>query len=258
MSARLHSQAVVAIIPARFQSTRFPGKPLTPIYNKPLIQWTVENAKKCTALDHIIVTTDHDQIEKIVRSLGVDVQRTPSSCPSGTDRMAEVVRNRPELLNVKYLVNIQGDEPCIQATTIESVIQKMDRSEADIGTPISPIVEQGLIMSPHVTKCVKRLDGMALYFSRSPIPGGKKIEFSKENVFYRHIGLYAFKPKSLMTFSSLQKSPLEIREDLEMLRALENGMTIVTTEVSEVPPGVDIPEDIEKVKQWIQTYNTSL
>ena len=99
---------------------------------------------------------------------------------------------------------------------------------------------------------------MALYFSRSPIPGAKKLQFSNETQFYRHIGLYVFRPKSLITFSQLPKSPLEIREDLEMLRALEYGMTIITEEVKHVPPGVDIPEDIEKVTQWIQLYNTSL
>ena len=258
MSACMTNSSVVAVIPARFQSTRFPGKPLAPILGKPLIQWTVANALRCPTIDSLIVTTDDDRIENTVQQMGVEVVRTDPNCASGTDRIAEVIRQKKELLQASFLVNIQGDEPCIQPEVITSVIHAMHGNEADIGTPISPIYDEETIQSPHVTKCVRRLDGVALYFSRSPIPGAKKPIFSKEALFYRHIGLYVFRPEALLRFASLPKSPLELHEDLEMLRALENGMTIMTCKVQNVPPGVDLPLDIEKVKEWIQHYNMFL
>lgn len=258
MSACVNSPLVVAVIPARFQSTRFPGKPLASILGKPLIQWTIENTRRCNAIHKIIIATDDDRIEKVVRNLGVDVHRTDPTCASGTDRIAQVVQERPSLKEATFLVNIQGDEPCIQTECVDAVLDAMQQSHADIGTPISPIYNEESIKSPHITKCVRRLDNTALYFSRSPIPGAKKLQFSQNTPYYRHIGLYVFRPKSLITFSQLPKAPLEIREDLEMLRALEHGMTIITTEVNHVPPGVDIPEDILKVERWIQRHNTSL
>lgn len=249
---------VIAIIPARYQSSRFPGKPLYPILGKPLIQHTVENVRKCRSIDHILVATDDRRIEAAVKDMGIDVEMTDSSCQTGTDRIAEVLQKRPNLLEARYIVNVQGDEPCVTSETLTSTLERIDQSDADIGTCITPLFEEKEILSPHVVKCVKRLDGFALYFSRSPIPGAKQLFSSKALGFYRHIGMYIFRPKSLIRFANLPKTALELCEDLEMLRALENGMSIITQEVSCAPHGVDVPEDIERVIQWITNSTTFL
>jgi 3-deoxy-manno-octulosonate cytidylyltransferase (CMP-KDO synthetase) len=253
-----YENLTVAIIPARYQSTRFPGKPLFEILGKPLIQHTIENVRKCSKIDHVIIATDDERIEQVVRALGVDVEMTDSSCQTGTDRIAQVLRNRPKLQSARYLVNIQGDEPCIAQDTISGTLFAMEQKQADIGTCITRIFDEKEILSPHIVKCVKRLDGFALYFSRSPIPGAKQLTFLPTLEFFRHIGMYIFRPKSLLHFANLSKTPLEIREDLEMLRALENGMSIITQEVACASPGVDVPEDIEKVQQWITNSTTFL
>lgn len=253
-----YENRVIAIIPARYQSSRFPGKPLFPILGKPLIQHTVENVRKCRSIDHILVATDDERIESVVKHMGIDVEMTDPSCQTGTDRIAEVLRRRTKLLDARYIVNVQGDEPCIAPEILSATLASIDQNNADIGTCITPLFEEKDILSPHVVKCVRRLDGFALYFSRSPIPGAKKLFSSKLHRFYRHIGMYIFRPKSLLRFANLPKSALELSEDLEMLRALEHGMSIITQEVECASPGVDVPEDIEKVIQWITNSITFL
>ena len=248
----------VAIIPARYQSTRFPGKPLHSILGKPLIQHTIESVRKCSSIDQIIVATDDSRIEEAVRKMGVDVEMTDSSCQTGTDRIAQVLNQRSDLQNARFIVNVQGDEPCIEPETLTNTLNAMKQHTADIGTCIVRIFDEKDVLNPHLVKCVRRLDGFALYFSRSPIPGAKTQIFSPSHEFFRHIGLYIFRPHSLMRFAELPKTPLEIREDLEMLRALENGMSIITQEVALASPGVDVPEDIERVVQWIKNSTTFL
>lgn len=251
-----YENLTIAVIPARYQSTRFPGKPLVSILGKSLIQRTVENIQKCQQIDHVIVATDDERIAQVVSNLGVDVEMTDSSCQTGTDRIAQVLTKRTGLVQARYIVNVQGDEPCLDGKSISSILLAMEQRNADIGTAITPIFQEEEISNPNIVKCVKRLDGFALYFSRSPLPGAKKMVFSKNDPFFRHIGMYVFRPQSLMRFASLSKTPLETREDLEMLRALEHGMTIITQEIAHASPGVDIPEDIQKVTQWIVNSTT--
>lgn len=250
MPLKNYSNLIVAVIPARFKSTRFPGKPLAILHDKPLICKTVENAQACTLIDHIIVATDDERIANTLAPLGIDVQMTDETCATGTDRIAQVIERRANLLNAQLIVNIQGDEPCMPHEAIETVIHSMQTKQADIGTAVVKSKSSQDFSNPNIVKCVRRPDGFALYFSRSPLPGAKQYSATSQYEFFRHIGLYIFRPQSLLKFAHLQKTPLEIKEDLEMLRALEHGMSILTEEISCSPPGVDVPEDIEKVIQW--------
>lgn len=240
---------ICAIIPARYQSSRFPGKPLVDIGGKSLLNRTWEQVQKCSDITRTIIATDDERIFKHALSFGAEVIMTSKECPTGSDRLAEVVHKKPELLSYDVIINVQGDEPCIDPATLSKVAFTLfNNTTASIATAISAIQSEEDFHNPNLTKCVKALSGKALYFSRGPIPASKK--YSKGENGYRHLGIYAFRPNFLPIFAQLLPTPLMMYEDLEMLKAMEHGFDIFVTVVETQAPDVNSPEDIEKVLNW--------
>ncbi len=243
---------VLALIPARFASTRFPGKPLAILGGKTMIQRVCEQVEKASLIDHFAVVTDDERIYKHVKSLGYSVYDSDPAHPSGTDRCAEVA---PQLPDYKVVVNVQGDEPFILPEQIDSLVSFFIKSEFQIGTLAKRIFKTEKILNPNIVKAVFGKNGRALYFSRSPIPHirGKKQEDWQENgKFFKHIGLYAFRRKVLNDVSKLPASPLEKSESLEQLRWLENGYSIGIVETTEETIGIDTPQDLEKAEVFLK------
>jgi 3-deoxy-manno-octulosonate cytidylyltransferase (CMP-KDO synthetase) len=233
---RAISRRAIAIIPARYASTRFPGKPLHLIDGKTLIQRTYERAAACSALEAVIVATDDKRIFDHVIEFGGEAVMTSTDCACGTDRLAEVVAGDQSRFS-GIIVNIQGDEPCISAETIEAVIEAI--GDSPMATAAAPLAEEDRTVRS-VVKCVTAADGRALYFSRSPLAGA-----------YRHIGIYAFTTDFLLTYAKLAATPLQQAEDLEQLKVLEHGYEIRVAVVQETGIGVDVPEDVKRVEEWI-------
>lgn len=244
----------VGIIPARFGSTRFPGKPLALILGKPLIQWVIERVNKADALDEVIVATDDDRIRAVAERF-CRVEMTRSDHPSGTDRIAEVA----ERIDCEAVVNIQGDEPLIEPEVINSVARALE--DAEMSTAATPIVSPEDLDNPNVVKVVVNSYGNALYFSRYCIPylrdaagrpaGERLAAFN----FLKHLGIYGYRRETLMKFVQTKESPLEKAERLEQLRALEMGISIAVVKVKTRSIGVDSPEDIKKVETLIASSN---
>lgn len=229
------------IIPARYASTRLPGKPLIKILGKPLIQWVYERAAQSKTADRVVVATDDDRIYNAVRDFGGDVMMTSPEHQSGSDRIAEIVGKNPD---IDIAVNVQGDEPLIKPESIDLAISSliMD-SNADISTLIREINDKDEVLNPNIVKAVIDNAGNALYFSRAVIPYEREPGHAR---FYGHIGLYAYRRNALLRLTSLPRTDLEQAECLEQLRALQNGMVIKTVAVDYKPVGIDTPEDIEE------------
>ncbi len=239
---------VLGVIPARYRSTRFPGKPLALIAGKPMIQWVYERAKRARLLDEVFVATDDVRIEKAVRGFGGKVVMTSARHRSGTDRVAEVARKTQAAL----VVNIQGDEPLIQPQAIDDAVRALTKDEkCDISTLAAPAGPEALL-DPDVVKTVCDRSGLALYFSRGAIPYPR--EGAGRQVL-QHIGLYAYRREALQRLSRMAPSRLEKIEKLEQLRALENGLKIKVITISNGWPSVDRPEDVKKVKRLMERTN---
>lgn len=231
------------IIPARYGSTRLEGKPLLEVENKPIIQWVVEKAKSVKDVDYVIVATDDKRIYDACKSFGADVEMTSSDHKSGTDRIAEVVCKLPD---VEYIVNLQGDEPMMPKEAIDMVINSLKSNpNADISTLIRPENDENELQNPNLVKCVISNDKFALYFSRSKIPFERK---PINGNFYAHLGIYGYKRDALFKITKLPQTNLEKTESLEQLRALENGLRIVTDIINIKPIGIDTIEDFERFK----------
>jgi len=255
----------IGVIPARWASSRFEGKVLAEINGKPLIQHVWENAKKAKLLDDLMIAADDERVVKAVNSFGGKVCYTSPNQPSGTDRIAEVVNP----IDVKIVVNIQGDEPMVKAIMIDNLVTALSEdSETEMATVVKKITDPDEIFDPGIVKVVLDRKGYALYFSRSPIPyvrdGGhhpslfdprtwfpdSKPEIYKLHLdFYKHIGLYAYTKDFLFTYTNLPFSKLEKAEKLEQLRALEQGFRIKTVETDFDTIGVDTPEDLGKLRK---------
>lgn len=249
---------VVGIIPARYASTRFPGKPLVPILGKSLIQRTYENALRCSALEELIVATDDQRIFDHVQAFGGKAVMTSEDCPTGTDRLAEVLRHETSLKDVEVVMNVQGDEPCIDPKVIASVVKALqDNSEAAMSTAVTPIHSADEAHNPNVVKCVVDTRQFALYFSRALIPGGRILKYQSAHPYYRHLGLYAYRREFLLHYADLAPTPLQQFEDLEQLKVLEHGYRIITVTVSGESMDVNAPEDIKKVEQLLCKQNSS-
>lgn len=245
------STRAAIILPARYHSTRFPGKPLAVVAGKPLVQWVYERA--CEIRDaRVIVATDHDSIAEAARGFGAEVAMTSPDHATGTDRVAAVARDLVE----DVIVNVQGDEPLFPPGLVEEMIAFVTpaatAAEDSPGDPVPDIVtachrikNDGEIDNRNVVKVVMDRRGQAMYFSRSPIPPN----INKKTHHYRHVGIYAFRRDSLVRFSELERTPLEKAESLEQLRALENGMAIKLVETTYSTVGVDTPEDIKSVEK---------
>lgn len=231
---------IIGVIPARYQSTRLPGKPLSDIGGKPMIQWVYEGACQARLLDEVWVATDDKRIYQAVQDFGGRAVMTSPDHQTGTDRLAEVAAKIP----CEIVVNIQGDEPLIRGKIIDQVVQPLIGDvKIPMGTAMVRESDPEALHDPSVVKVVPDALGFATYFSRSLIPFPRK-----DGEFYRHIGLYVYRRDFLLRFHDLEPAPPEIMESLEQLRALYHGYKIKITEVSGEFLGVDTPEDLERVR----------
>lgn len=231
------------IIPARYGSKRLEGKPLLEVEGKPIIQWVVETAKSVSDVDYVIVATDDKKIYDACKKFGANVEMTSIEHKSGTDRIAEVVKKYPD---IKYIVNLQGDEPMMPKDAIEKVISSLKTTNADISTLIRPENDEAELQNPNLVKCVISNDNYALYFSRSKIPYERNLISGD---FYAHLGIYGYTRDALFKMTDLEQTNLEKTESLEQLRALQNGLKIITNVVNIKPIGIDTMEDFERFKQ---------
>ncbi len=243
---------IVGIIPARFASTRLMGKPLADIGGKPMIQHTYESSLKSKLLNEVIVAVDDEKIAQVVKSFGGKSVITPKDITTGSDRIAYVAEKLPK---AKIIVNIQGDEPFIKGEMIdEAIAPLLFDSAVEISTLAKRIESVSELKSPSVTKVVFDYNNNAMYFSRSPIPyvrdAQTNLERVKKGEIYKHIGLYVYRLKALLKFTSLAQTDLEMTEKLEQLRLLENGFKIkvVVTEFDNL--AVDTQEDLERARTY--------
>jgi 3-deoxy-manno-octulosonate cytidylyltransferase (CMP-KDO synthetase) len=239
---------VVAIIPARWASTRFPGKPLVKLRGKPLVQHVWERACRAKGVDEVIVATDDMRIAEAAFDFGAEVAMTSPKHPTGTDRLAEVAQR---LKSARIIVNVQGDEPDIAPATIERLVKALrDHPRLGMVTAANPASSADDVRNPNVVKVATDLSGRALYFSRSVIPcdrdgrGGVK--------YLRHQGIYGYRRKVLLDFVRWKPTPLEQAEKLEQLRALEHGVAIGVIIVKRGSVGVDAPEDVATAERALR------
>ncbi|WP_165244262.1 3-deoxy-manno-octulosonate cytidylyltransferase [Paludisphaera soli] len=237
-----------AVIPARFASTRLPGKPLLSDTGKPLIQHVVEAARRAKSLRRVIVATDDDRIADAVRAFGGEVAMTRADHPTGTDRVAEVAAT---ISNAAIIVNVQGDEPEIEGSSIDRLITLLQEDpDAPMATLATPIRDEAVYRDPSCVKVVASTRGRALYFSRSPIPFHRDAapDFADPAApaALLHLGIYAYRRDFLLRIGELPRSPLEAAEKLEQLRVLEAGLPIALGIVDEPSIGIDTPEDYRR------------
>jgi 3-deoxy-manno-octulosonate cytidylyltransferase (CMP-KDO synthetase) len=237
----------IGVIPARFSSTRFPAKVLADINGKPLIRHVWEKAVQCRELDEVLIACDHEDIFKAAQGFKARVVMTDPGHPSGSDRIAEAVKD----LKVDIVVNIQGDEPFIDPRTIDALtVLLKDDAKTVMGTVIKVITDEADLINPNVVKCVVDDQGYALYFSRSPIPYHRNKNTPWGTKSFKHLGLYAYRKDFLMQFKDWPKGILESTEELEQLRALEHGVKIKTTITTYESIAVDTPQDLQKAQAW--------
>lgn len=252
-------KSVIGIIPARYASQRFPGKLLAKILGKTLLQRTYENAKRCPILERIVIATDDQRIYDHVIEFGGEVVMTDPNCPTGSDRLVDAMRVDPSLEQAKIILNIQGDEPMLDPTTLQKIAEALlGDPQAVVATPIMKIHSEEVAMNPSVVKCVIDQKGHALYFSRGLIPAGKGLKYDPNIDYWHHIGLYGYRTHFLKEYGKLKQTPLQIAEDLEQLRILEHGYIIKTCKITMFTQDVNTPEDLKKVEQLLCKQNTSL
>jgi len=252
--------AAVVVIPARYASTRFPGKPLALLAGRPLILHVLEGAQRARLPERVIVATDDERILRAVRGAGGEAVMTRDDHPSGTDRVAEVAAG----LDCDIIVNIQGDEPFIRGDVIDGLIRTLeDDVSADMVTLVARIRSLSEALDPNVVKVVRDRSDRALYFSRSPIPfyrdawagpGGPGAGgLPEDSRLYKHIGIYGYRREALLRLSRAAPCETETAERLEQLRALDLGMTIRVRETEHEAVGVDTPEDLARAEAWRNT-----
>jgi 3-deoxy-manno-octulosonate cytidylyltransferase (CMP-KDO synthetase) len=251
---------VIAVIPARYGSTRFEGKPLADILGKPMIQYVYEGVCQSRLIDEVIVATDDQRIMEVVQQFGGKGVMTSPNHFTGTDRVAEVAQK----LRSEIIVNVQGDEPLIRGSILDKAIRPLLTDDTlSMSTLMARIEDVRDWLNPHIVKVVVDQRGFALYFSRSPIPFPRDLHIGRleSNPFgtkrplpkrvFKHIGVYVFRRKFLLHFTRIKPTPLEKLEKLEQLRALENGYRIKVTAVDYEPICVDTPEDLKKVATFL-------
>jgi len=244
---------IIGIVPARYASTRFPGKSLAPVAGKPLIQRVVEQCKKAKSLGEVIVATDDERIAGVVKAF-CRVEMTRPEHPSGTDRIAEVAGR----IACDAIVNIQGDEPMIDPSVIDAVAGALAQNE--MSTAATRIKNPADYDNPNVNKVVVNAAGRALYFSRRTIPYLREAasrpvsEQLAAFPFLKHLGIYGYRRGTLLRLVKFPVSPLESAEKLEQLRALENGIPIAVAQVDYDSVGVDVPEDVARVERLLRNH----
>ena len=234
---------IAIIIPARYASSRFSGKPLALIKDKPMIRWVYERAKKSRYADHVIVATDDKRILDAVTSFGGKAVMTSPSHTCGTDRVAEAAKD----MDVDVIVDLQGDEPLVNPELLDKGVKILIDEGAEICTPAKKTEDYDEIEDRNVVKVIKDIDDYAIYFSRSKIP----FESKPFNNFYKHIGIFFYRKKFLLDFISWPRSPLEIAEDIHQLRMVENGCKIKLFETDYVSHSVNTKEDIDVIEKML-------
>jgi 3-deoxy-manno-octulosonate cytidylyltransferase (CMP-KDO synthetase) len=243
---------VVAVIPARFASTRFPGKPLADIDGRPMIEHVYRRAEASPVVSRVIVATDDLRIAATVAAFGGNVTLTRVDHPSGTDRLAEVAAT----LDCDVVVNIQGDEPLLDPRAIAEVVKPLSDRTLAMATLYRRIESPSELQNPNVVKVVLDRAGFALYFSRAPIPHARDPRGGWPPL-YRHIGVYGYQRSALLVLAALEPTPLERTEALEQLRALEHGIRIKAVETAYDSIGVDTPADLEEVRRLLATTSSN-
>lgn len=254
MTTNSESPNVLAVIPARHGSSRFPGKPLASIAGKPMIQHVVERVRRARRVSRVLVATGDPAIRDAVEDFGGEATLTRHHHATGTDRVAEVAAHTP----ADIYVNVQGDEPLIDPATIDDLVSALQEDHSvQIAGACVAINHANDIMDPNVTKVVRDFDGNALYFSRAPIPWVRDRDETVVARHWKHIGLYAFLREALLDFPTLPPGELEHLEQLEQLRWLENGYKIRLVETSYDAISVDVPSDVERVEKLLASRGPS-
>lgn len=235
----------VGVIPARYGSTRFPGKPLALIKGKPLLQWTIEGALTSKRLSEVIVATDDQRIKTLAESVGVRAIMTDSELPTGTDRIWQAVQS----IEADVVVNVQGDEPLIEGKLLDRLVEPFTSDSTLEMATMGLALTQETLLSPQTPKIVLNARDEALYFSRLPIPYTRQEPAAPYSAALKHIGLYAYRRSFLKTFCAQAPTELELAESLEQLRALYLGARIKVIRAEHDSWGVDIPEDIQKIEK---------
>ncbi len=255
--------AIVAIVPARFASTRLPGKPLAEIHGKTLVERVWERARAARTISRVVVATDDDRIADAVRGFGGEALMTSPDHPTGTDRLAEAAR----AIDAAILVNVQGDEPMLDPAAVDAAVDALrEDPEADLSTLSAPLASAAEMLASTVVKVVVDARGHALYFSRAPIPHVRRGAAADpvasaeaavaRGLARKHVGLYAYRRATLLRFAALAPSPLEEAEGLEQLRALHHGLRIRVVPVAGASSiAVDTPEDLERVRALLVPGN---
>lgn len=241
---------ILAVIPARYASQRFPGKPLVKIGDKPMVQWVYEAAKSCPDFAKVVVATDDDRIADCVHQFGGEVEMTSSEHETGTDRVAEVSQRYPEM---KVVVNVQGDQPFVTPQMLSQLVNPYLEGNSPVMTTLACPLDLSLSYNdPHTVKVLCDRLGNALYFSRSPIPYYRN--HIEDAPIYHHLGLYAFEQQFLSEYAQLSPTPLEQCEGLEQLRVLEHGLKIRVCFTDKAVMEINTPEDLLKASQlYIKT-----
>jgi 3-deoxy-manno-octulosonate cytidylyltransferase (CMP-KDO synthetase) len=240
---------VMIVIPARYASVRFPGKPLAEIQGKSMIQRVFEGAREAQQAHRVVIATEDERIKEAVEKFGGEAVMTRADHRTGTDRVAEVAAHIP----AEIYINVQGDEPLIDSETIDAVAEVMLEDETiQLATPCSAIAQKADIMDPNVVKVVRDFDGNGLYFSRAPIPWVRDTGVKVAVRHWKHIGIYGYRRDTLLEFPTLPPGDLERIEQLEQLRWLENGFRMQVVETEYDPISVDVPGDIERVEKILR------
>ncbi|HXH67839.1 MAG TPA: 3-deoxy-manno-octulosonate cytidylyltransferase [Candidatus Limnocylindrales bacterium] len=240
---------VVVVIPARYASTRLPGKPLVSLAGKPMIQHVYEQARKAQTVHQVLVATDDQRIIEAVRGFGGEARMTRADHRTGTERIAEVAAHEEG----DVFLNVQGDEPLVDPAAIDAAVASLlEEPPAQIATVATPIRHAGDIMDPNVVKTVLDFESNGLYFSRAPIPWVRDTQQKIHVKYWKHLGLYVFQRDALLEYPTLPQGELEKIEQLEQLRWLENGWKIRVAEVQHDAVSVDVPEDVARVEKLLR------
>jgi 3-deoxy-manno-octulosonate cytidylyltransferase (CMP-KDO synthetase) len=249
MGNAMSSGKVVVVIPARYGSTRLPGKPLLSLAGQPMIQRVYERARLAQRVDQVIVATDDERIVQAVTAFGGEARMTRAEHRTGTERVAEVAAH----VDGEIFVNVQGDAPLIDPVAIDTAVETLAVGDAaPVGTVATPIKTPGEIMDPNVVKVVLDFEDNALYFSRAPIPWVRDTAINIQVRHMKHLGLYAFRREALLEYPTLPQGELERIEQLEQLRWMENGTKIRVAEVEHDAVSVDVPEDVARVEKLLR------
>ena len=241
----------LGVIPARFASTRFPVKVLALLNGAPMIAHVWKRAKQCCQLDDVLIACDHAEVFNAARAFGAKAVMTDPKHPSGSDRIAEAVKD----LDVDIVVNIQGDEPLVDPAAIDALVLALKNdASCPMGTVVKEITDERDFTNPNIVKCVLDAAGYALYFSRAPIPYNRNVQRPAELKLYKHLGLYAYRKEFLLQYTRWPKSILESTEQLEQLRALENGVRIKTVVTKAESIAVDTREDLKTAEEFLRRH----